>query len=97
MPGDAEAIYKRMRQQWLKLKARSDEVGCAERAVGHLGTLALFAAAHADRQNSAWLLGHSWPFLAGAHLFTGACLSLWILPYPALPCVESRALYRDSL
>lgn len=26
VPEDAEAIYKKMRQQWLKLKARSDEV-----------------------------------------------------------------------
>jgi hypothetical protein len=25
-PQDAEAVYKRMQQQWTKLKARSDEV-----------------------------------------------------------------------
>lgn len=40
VPAAAEAVYKRMRQQWLKLKARSDQVrsrlaemplGCAGR------------------------------------------------------------------
>lgn len=29
VPKSAEAVYKRMRQQWLKLKARSDEVSHA--------------------------------------------------------------------